>query len=98
MDTSSEGDVLAAEMTWQTMLDRAAKRGMLGKQLYVVRSNPTNGMGPIVDNLERHVQHQMRLEAEGVMFAAGPLASEDGQQWLRCTSPAPATFTCARGC
>jgi uncharacterized protein YciI len=68
-------------LSWETMRERAANGRLLGKQLFVVFSKPVNGMGPIRANLPEHVAHQRRLEREGVLFAAGPLASPDGTVW-----------------
>jgi uncharacterized protein YciI len=68
-------------LTWEAMRQRAATGQLLGKQLFVVFSTPTHGMGPIRENLPEHVAHQRQLERDGVLFAAGPLASEDGSLW-----------------
>jgi uncharacterized protein YciI len=46
-----------------------------------VLSEPTNGLGPVLDNLDEHVGYQTKLEREGVMFAAGPLSDDAEQQW-----------------
>jgi hypothetical protein len=35
----------------------------------------------VLANREPHLAYQMRLESEGVLFAAGPLAGEDGETW-----------------
>ena len=35
-----------------------------------------------MENLGEHVAYQTTLERDGVMFAAGPLASEDLTEWL----------------
>jgi hypothetical protein len=32
-------------------------------------------------NVDPHVEHQTRLEKDGTMFAAGPLATNDEQSW-----------------
>ena len=34
-----------------------------------------------MDTLDPHVAHQTRLERDGTMFAAGPLATDDEQSW-----------------
>jgi uncharacterized protein len=70
------------QMPWQELRDRSSERGLLAKRLYVVNSTPTNGLGPILANLDSHLQYQARLERDGIMFAAGPLASEDLREWL----------------
>lgn len=58
-----------------------ASRAMLQKQLYAILTKPVNGMGPVFEHLEEHLQFQVGLEREGVMFAAGPLWSDDEQSW-----------------
>jgi len=51
---------------------------MLGKQLYVIHTIPVAPREKIAELLPQHLEHQVRLEKSGVMFAAGPLANEDG--------------------
>jgi uncharacterized protein YciI len=51
---------------------------MLKKRLWVVITKaaaPPEKMSPL---LEAHLQHQIRLEKEGIMFGAGPLSNPDG--------------------
>ncbi|RFA12101.1 hypothetical protein B7R22_16840 [Subtercola boreus] len=69
-------------MTWKEMVDFSESHDLLAKKLYVVSSKPTNGLGPISAVLDEHVKFQTKLEVDGIMFAAGPLASEDLQEWL----------------
>jgi uncharacterized protein YciI len=59
-----------------------ASKGMLQKQFYVVFSTPTNGIGPVMENLEAHLAHQCKIEADGIMVAAGPHWTDDEQSWL----------------
>lgn len=72
---------MSESMAWKDAVDYSATQGLLAKQLYVVFSEPTNGFGPVQENLEAHLQHQAKLETDGVMFAAGPFASADEQRW-----------------
>src|SRR5436309_1649566 len=72
----------APRMSWQEMLDFSESHDLLAKRLYVVSSKPTGGLGPIMQVLDEHVKFQTQLELDGTMFAAGPLASEDLQEWL----------------
>lgn len=58
-----------------------ASRGMLQKQLYVVFTSPTAGMGPVMANIEAHLAYQVELEAKGIMFAAGPFWTDDEARW-----------------
>jgi uncharacterized protein YciI len=59
----------------------AASKGMLQKQLYVVFTKPVSGMGPVMAQLSVHLEYQMKLEREGIMFGAGPFWTDDEQKW-----------------
>ena len=41
------------------------KEGFLARQLYVVFTTPTNGIGPVMENVKEHLAFQVRLEKEG---------------------------------
>jgi uncharacterized protein len=69
-------------MTWPEMTELASERRFLGMRLYVVSSKPTNGLGPVIQNIDDHLAYQTSLEREGIMFAAGPLANDDATEWL----------------
>lgn len=58
-----------------------ASADMLQKQLYAIFTTPVDGIGPILENLEDHLAFQMQLEKEGIMFAAGPMWTDDEQHW-----------------
>lgn len=58
-----------------------ASRGMLQKQLYVVFTRPTNGLGPVMANIKPHLDFQVDLERRGIMFGAGPFWTGDEQSW-----------------
>lgn len=70
-------------MHWSDLVTYSTEHDLLAKQLYVVFSEPTNGLRPVLENLDEHIAHQTRLEKNGTMFAAGPLASDDEQEWHR---------------
>lgn len=59
----------------------AASSVMLQKQLFVVFTEPVNGMGPVMENLEDHLAFQMSLENEGILWSAGPLWTDDETRW-----------------
>ncbi|QUQ68871.1 YciI family protein [Kutzneria sp. CA-103260] len=69
-------------MSWPDLVDWSRQHDLLAKQLYVIISEPTDGIGPVLDNLDDHVAYQTRLEQDGVMFGAGPLADEAERAWL----------------
>jgi len=58
-----------------------ASSGMLQKQLYVVFTTPTNGMGPVMENIEEHLKFQVELEQKGIMLGAGPFWADDEHTW-----------------
>ena len=58
-----------------------ASAGMLQKQLYVVFTTPTNGMGPVMENIEEHLKFQVELEQKGIMLGAGPFWADDEHTW-----------------
>ena len=58
-----------------------ASKGMLQKQLYVVFTTPTDGLGPVMENIEPHLKFQVELEEKGIMFGAGPFWADDEKTW-----------------
>ena len=58
-----------------------ASKGMLQKQLYAIFTTPVNGLGPIFAVIEEHLAFQVSLEADGILYAAGPLWTDDGTNW-----------------
>ena len=55
-----------AKVTKQDIINASSQ--MLNKDLYVVFTTPTNGMGPIMENIEAHLTFQVSLEEKGIMF------------------------------
>ncbi len=60
---------------------RKASAEMLQKQLYAIFTTPTDGMEPIFANLDAHLNFQVSLEREGILYAAGPMWTDDEQSW-----------------
>lgn len=58
-----------------------ASKGMLQKQLYVVFTKPTRGLGPVLENLKEHLEFQCSLERRGIMFGAGPFRADNEEDW-----------------
>jgi uncharacterized protein YciI len=50
----------------------------LGRQLYVIHTVPKVSREELDAMLPAHLEHQIKLEKSGVMFAAGPMANPDG--------------------
>lgn len=69
-----EPEVMASDV-------RAACEGMLQLQLYAVFTKPADGMQPVMEMLERHLEYQLAMEKSGVLFAAGPFWTDDEQRW-----------------
>jgi uncharacterized protein YciI len=50
----------------------------LGRQLYVIHTVPKASSEELARLLPEHLEHQIRLEKSGIMFAAGPMINTDG--------------------
>lgn len=68
-----------AKVTKQDIINASSQ--MLNKDLYVVFTTPTNGMGPIMENIEAHLKFQVSLEEKGIMFGAGPFWEDNEIDW-----------------
>lgn len=76
--------------------------GMLQMQFYVVFTTPTPEGQHLIDEVTpAHLEHQVRIEREGILFAAGPFWTEDekshlgdGMFILRAASMAEARRIC----
>ena len=60
---------------------RAACEGMLQLQLYAIFTRPVSSMKPVMEKLEEHLEYQISMEKNGILFAAGPFWTDDEQQW-----------------
>lgn len=58
-----------------------ASKGMLQKQLFAIFTTPVDGLGAVFANMEEHLAFQVQLEKDGVLYAAGPLWTDDGSAW-----------------
>ncbi|MTD57288.1 YciI family protein [Amycolatopsis pithecellobii] len=68
-------------MDWEQLIKDGRDRGFLTKRLYAVNTVPTNGLGPVLAVLDEHAAYQVKLEQEGVMWAAGPFANDAEDEW-----------------
>jgi uncharacterized protein YciI len=59
---------------------RTMTAGMLGMKLWVITTKTVVDREKAVPLLKAHLEHQVRLEKEGVMFGAGPLRHPDGSR------------------
>ena len=67
--------------TSKEIIEISRARGYLAKQLYVIFTTPANGISPVLENLQQHLDYQELLERRGVMFAADPHWTDDEQRW-----------------
>ena len=58
-----------------------ASGAMLQQQLYAIFTTPGDGLGPVFANMDQHLAFQVQLEKDGLLFAAGPLWTDDGTAW-----------------
>ena len=71
-----------AELTAIPVADvKEASKEMLQKQLYAVFTSPADGLGPILERLGEHLAFQVQLEADGILYAAGPMWTDDETAW-----------------
>jgi hypothetical protein len=56
----------------QDIVALSKKEGFLAKQLYMVFTTPTKGIEPVMKVVKEHLEFQVALEKQGIMFAAGP--------------------------
>src|SRR4051812_28083251 len=96
-NTNQEKD-MSENVSAAEIIKVSKEHGYLARQLYAVFSTPVNGMGPVMQNLQPHLAHQVAMQESGAMFAAGPFWTADEKEWegegmfiLRATSMAHAT-------
>lgn len=66
---------------WNDRTRDSKAAGMAACEFYVVFSEPVKGRRAVLDLLPVHLEHQRKLEADGVIVAAGPLSDEKGEAW-----------------
>ena len=83
-------------------------KSFLGKNFYVVVTTPTAAREKLEPLIPAHLANQVRLEKEGIMFAAGPLSKEPieatslpsrailARRFFATFTLAPACFICLR--
>ena len=65
---------MADAPNWNEALEHFEGMGLLAKKLYVYFTTPTNGLGPVMENVEAHLKYQHEIEQKGIMVAAGPFS------------------------
>ena len=66
---------------WSDYKEHARSKGVMGREFFMVHSVPVAPAQEIEQALPAHLDYQKKLEAEGTLFAAGPLADEAGAIW-----------------
>ena len=66
--------------TWSEYQQIARGRGDLAREFYVVESTPVASPEQRMEILPRHLAYQKKIEADGILFLAGPLSDEAGEQ------------------
>ncbi|CAD79150.1 MULTISPECIES: YciI family protein [Pirellulaceae] len=54
-----------------------ATTSMMQLQLYAIFTTLTNGIAPMMDVLEEHLDYQRKIEKNGILFGAGPFWTSD---------------------
>ena len=67
--------------TAEQIVGMSNELNLLAKQLYAVFTTPTNGLGPVMENIEAHLAFQNDLEKRGIMWGAGPFWNDDESTW-----------------
>lgn len=55
-------------------------KGMLQKDLYVIFTRPVAPRDKIMELLPKHLERQVELEKQGILFAAGPMEPQDSDK------------------
>ena len=63
------------------MLVRGTWGTAYGAGQVLFKATPTNGIGPVMENLQTHLEHQCRIERDGILVAAGPHWTDDEKYW-----------------
>lgn len=66
-------------MTNETSLEALQAR-MLRKRLWVIVTRPVRPREEVKRHLEAHLEHQIRLEKQGILYGAGPATAPGAQQ------------------
>lgn len=69
------------KVKWEDIVAGSAAHGVLAKRLYAVMTEPADGLAAVMENREEHLKYQGKIEQEGIMFAAGPLADDNEEYW-----------------
>ncbi|MEO1225398.1 MAG: YciI family protein [Pseudomonadota bacterium] len=66
---------------WEDYSNHARSKGVLAKELFMVRSIPAVPLDQLAEQLPPHLAYQKKLEDEGTLVFAGPLSDPSAQEW-----------------
>ncbi len=66
---------------WKDYQENARSKGVLAKELFMIHTKPLVPREQLMEILGDHLAYQEKLESEGILFVAGPLADGDGAEW-----------------
>ena len=67
---------------WDDYKQHAKERGSLAFELYAVQSFPSGSPEAVKDALPDHLAYQGMLEEKGILFLAGPISDETGEEMI----------------
>ena len=70
---------MSGPMKWADYGAISRERGSLAKEVFAFTTSPTRPGPPPKDLLDAHLAYQIKLEAEGSLFLAGPLSDPEGE-------------------
>lgn len=65
----------------QQLIDISKEGNYLARQYYMVTSVTAGPLEPIFEHLDAHLLYHEQLVTDGIEIAAGPVFTEDGQEW-----------------
>ena len=70
-----------ASFPWNDYQENARSKGVLARELFMIHTKPVVPREQLLEILGDHLAYQEKLESEGILFLAGPLADEEGAEW-----------------
>lgn len=65
---------------WQEYKNEAKSRGALAHEFFMVLSTPAGDLAKVKEMLPEHLAYQAQQEEKGVLFLAGPVSDETGEE------------------
>jgi uncharacterized protein YciI len=71
--------IFSMGLCFETAVAQDGEYKVLGMKLWVIMTRPVPDAPRMPEIGDAHMQHQFKLEREGIMFGAGPYADADGK-------------------